>query len=217
MKKLIMKEIKLTASALTWLFIAFSAMTLIPGYPILVGAFFVTLGIFYSFQFGREFNDTLYTALLPVEKRDVVRAKYAFSLLVELAAFAISAGLTVLRMTALRDVAAYAENPLMNANLAYLGYILIVFAAFNILFLGGFFRTAYYVGRPFIVYAIVCFLLIGVGETLHHVPGLTVLNAAGTEGIGLQCAVMGAGAAVFIAGTLLSMKKAEKRFEKLDL
>lgn len=217
MKKLIMKEIKLTASALTWLFIAFSAMTLIPGYPILVGAFFVTLGIFYSFQFGREFNDTLYTALLPVEKRDVVRAKYAFSLLVELAAFAISAGLTALRMASLRDAAVYAENAMMNANLAYLGYILIVFAAFNILFLGGFFRTAYYVGRPFIVYAIVCFLLIGVGETLHHVPGLTALNAAGTEGIGLQCAVLGAGAAVFIAGTLLSMKKAEKRFENLDL
>ncbi len=217
MKKLIMKEIKLTASALTWLFIAFSAMTLIPGYPILVGAFFVTLGIFYSFQFGREFNDTLYTALLPVEKRDVVRAKYAFSLLVELAAFAVSAGLTVLRMAALRDAAVYAENPMMNANLAYLGYILMIFAAFNILFLGGFFRTAYYVGRPFIVYSIVCFLLIGVGETLHHIPGLTALNATGTEGIGLQCAVLVAGAAVFIAGTLLSMKKAEKRFEKLDL
>ena len=65
MRDLLFKELKLSASPITWLFILFGAMFMIPGYPVLCGAFFVTLGIFYSFQAARESNDILYSALLP--------------------------------------------------------------------------------------------------------------------------------------------------------
>ena len=41
MKNLLKKELKLAASPLTWLFLVAAFMTMIPGYPILVGAFFV--------------------------------------------------------------------------------------------------------------------------------------------------------------------------------
>lgn len=68
MKNLLTKELRLTATILSYLFILFAVMTLIPGYPILVGAFFICLGIFYSFQLGRENNDILFTVLLPVKK-----------------------------------------------------------------------------------------------------------------------------------------------------
>ena len=69
MKNLLIKELRLPTSILSWLFLAFAAMTLIPGYPILLGSFFVCLGIFQSFQTIRENNDVLYTVLLPVERR----------------------------------------------------------------------------------------------------------------------------------------------------
>ena len=46
MYKLLRKELKLSASPLSYLFIAFGLMTLLPGYPILVGAFFISFGIF---------------------------------------------------------------------------------------------------------------------------------------------------------------------------
>lgn len=49
MRKLLYKEVKLAASPLTFWFILSSLLTLVPGYPILVGTFFLTLGIFYSF------------------------------------------------------------------------------------------------------------------------------------------------------------------------
>ena len=45
MSALLRKEIRLSSMLLTWLFIGFGAMTLIPGYPILCGVFFITLGI----------------------------------------------------------------------------------------------------------------------------------------------------------------------------
>ena len=69
MNKLLKKELRLTAAPITYFFLAFALMTLIPGYPILVGGFFITLGIFYTFQMARESNDILYTALLPCKSR----------------------------------------------------------------------------------------------------------------------------------------------------
>lgn len=64
---------RLSALLLTYLFIGFGVMTLVPGYPILCGAFFITLGIFQSFQSAREANDIVFSALLPIAKRDVVK------------------------------------------------------------------------------------------------------------------------------------------------
>lgn len=138
MNKLLKKELRLTAAPITYFFLAFALMTLIPGYPILVGGFFITLGIFYTFQMARESNDILYTALLPCKKQDVVRAKYAFCVLIELLGWLLCAVLTAVRLTALREAAVYTKNAMMNANFAYLGWLLILFALFNSVFLGVF-------------------------------------------------------------------------------
>lgn len=76
MNMLLKKEIRLSSMLLTWLFIGFAFMTLLPGYPILCGVFFITLGIYQSFQNAREANDIVYSVLMPVAKRDVVRGKF---------------------------------------------------------------------------------------------------------------------------------------------
>ena len=78
MLKLLAKELKLTASILSYVFIVFALMAFLPGYPILVGTFFCCLGIFQTFQAAREANDITYTAILPVAKRDLVTARYSF-------------------------------------------------------------------------------------------------------------------------------------------
>ena len=81
MRNIMIKELRLSASLLSYLFIIFGLMFFIPGYPILCGVFFVTLGIFQSFQNARETNDILFSALLPFAKRDVVRGKWRARLL----------------------------------------------------------------------------------------------------------------------------------------
>lgn len=181
MNKLLKKELRLTAAPITYFFLTFALMTLIPGYPILVGGFFITLGIFYTFQMARESNDILYTALLPCKKQDVVRAKYTFCVLIEL-----------------------------------LGWLLILFALFNSVFLGGFFRTAYGLGKPFILYSIAGFAVICLAEALHHFPGMAAMNSQ-TEGFGMQLIVLAAGVLLFVGMTALSCRKAQKNFEQIDL
>ena len=215
MKNLLVKEIRLSSHILTYLFLAFTAMTFIPGYPILVSAFFICFGIFQTFQNGRETNDVLYTVLLPAEKRDAVKARFAFVCVIQLAAFALFSIFTALRMTLLGDAAPYTENPMMNSNPVFLAFILIVFAEFNALFVGPFYKTAYKFGRPFIAFITVSMITVGVAEALHHIPGLGFLNTA--EKLPVQFAILFVSAALYAALTAYSCVKAQRRFDSLDL
>ena len=217
MNALLRKEMKLSSLLLTYLFIGFAVLTMCPGYPILCSVFFITLGIFQSFQSAREANDIVYSALLPVAKRDVVKGKYQFVLLIELCGFAMMLILTLVRMTALSDAPVYLKNALMNANPFFLGMALLIFALFNVIFVGGYFRTGYNIGKPFVIYIVVAFVTIGIAEALHHVPGLGALNAFGFEHIGLQLITLILGAACFAVLTYLSYNKACRDFEMIDL
>ena len=216
MKKLFYKEMKLSANPLTYWFIAFSAMTMIPSYPILVGSFFICLGIFHTYQQIREYDDVTYTVMLPVKKRDIVTAKYLFVLFIELTAFILCTLLTIIRMKILGTGVPYATNQLMNANMAYLGYTMIVFAVFNSIFLAGFFKTTYKIGKPFFIFCVVSFIIIIMGEILHHIPDLESLNNPSNLSMP-QVVIFAIGIVVFMLCTWLSYQKAVKDFEGIDL
>ena len=217
MRKLLRKEMLLSASLLTYLFIPFGLMFLLPGYPILCSAFFVSLGIFQSFQAAREAGDIVFSALLPVAKKDVVRGKYLFVCLIEGAAFLLMALATGLRMSVFASSAVYRSNALMNANPFALGTVCVIFGLFNGIFVGGFFKTAYKFARPFVFFTISAFLLIFIAEALHHVPGLAWLNAFGTEHLAAQLILLAAGILIYGLLTFFSCRKACADFERIDL
>ena len=216
MRNILFKECKLSASILSFLFILFGLMFLLPGYPILCSEFFVTLGIFQSFQAARESNDIVYSALLPIAKKDVVKGKYLFVCMIEAASLVLMFAAILVRMTGFGD-AVYRQNALMNANLFALGAALVLFGLFNWIFVAGFFKTAYKFARPFVTYIIVVFVMIGVFEALHHIPGLESLNAFGAEHLGLQLAMLCAGFVLFALMTGIAYHTACKRFETIDL
>ena len=217
MRNILLKEMKLSASPLSYFFILFGLMFFIPGYPILFGAFFVTMGIFQGFQTAREANDIVFSALLPIRKRDVVKGKYLFVCMIEGCGFLLMLLAAVIRMTRLAESPAYRANALMNANLFALGCALMVFALFNAVFLGVFFRTAYKVGRAYVIYILAVTPLIILFEALHHIPGLEALNAFGSDRLALQAALLAGAALVFALVTVLSYRKACRNFEKIDL
>ena len=217
MKNLLIKDFRLSASALTYGFIAASLMTMLPGYPILMGAFFICLGLFHSFQDGRETNDILYTVLLPVPKSDAVRSKYAFTCTIQMLGFLLMVLLTVLRMTLLGDAEVYRSNALMNAGPLFLAFSLLVFSAFNLVFLRGFFKTAYRIGMPFLFFCITTLIIVAVGESLHFFPGLSFLNVPSGERIGLQIMILCAAIFLYALIIWLSCRSSIRSFEKLDL
>ncbi len=217
MRNILRKEMKLSASVLSYLFILFGLMFFLPGYPILCGAFFVALGLFQSFQTAREANDIVFSALLPIAKRDVVKGKYIFVCLIESYAFLLMALAVFLRMTVFSQSVVYRSNALMNANFFALGMACVIFGLFNWIFVGGFFKTAYKFARPFVTFIIAAFLVIAAAEALHHIPGLAALNAFGTDSLALQVTLLFAGIAAYLAITVLSCLRACENFEKIDL
>lgn len=217
MKSLMRKELVLSTSPISFVFLLFSAMAMIPGYPILVGAFFICFGVFQSFQSACANNDILYTVLLPVKKTDVVKAKFGFTILIQMLGFTMMVLLTFFRMTVLPHAAPYVQNAMMNANQFFLAGNLLVFALFNGLFLGGFFKTADRCGKPFLLFSIASFLLIVAAETLHHIPGLEFLNGTAPLGDGRMWLLFVLGLAVYIGISLAAYGASVKRFAAVDM
>lgn len=217
MRNILRKEIALSASPLSFFFILFGLMFFLPGYPVLCGVFFVTLGIFQSFQNARETNDILFSALLPMAKRDVVKGKYLFVCLIEAAALLLMSLAVILRMTVFSEAEAYRNNALMNANLFALGAAFALFGLFNAVFVGGFFKTAYRFKRPFLCYIIAFFVSLGIAEALHRFPSLAFFNAFKTEHIVKQGMLLLIGIICFFLLTFFSYRKSCERFETIDL
>lgn len=132
MKELLKKEISLVLHPTNWLFLALSALVLVPNYPYYVTFFYTGLGIFFLCLSGRENKDLEYTVALPVEKRDVVRARILVALLLE-AAQVLLVGLFV----AVSQRALKQKNLVgMDANLSLLGLSLPMLGLFNAVFSG---------------------------------------------------------------------------------
>lgn len=217
MRDLIRKEFVLSASPLAYFFVLFGFMFMLPGYPVLCGAFFSTLGLYQSFICAELANDTVFSALLPVAKKDVVRARFIFCSVLELAAFAVMAACAALRGTALRDAGTYRDNFLMNANPAALGFALVIFGVFNVIFAGGFYRRPGRITGTFVIYSVTAFVIIAAAEILHHIPGLEAVDAPLSGAPVLQTGMLAGGVICYAVMTLLSLRSACSAFEDSDL
>lgn len=217
MLNLLKKEFGLTGSPITYIFIAAAGMSMIPNYPILVVTFILSIGFSVSFQTARETQDIQYSIILPVKKRDIVKAKFLFVVLIELAVLILLTLIVTLKAIFLQNSVLYAENPLMNSNIAYLGYTSICFSIFNTAYLTQYFKTATRLGKPFLIYSLLEFPAIIIFETLHHLPGFSNLNSIRGQFCTLQVTVLLIGLLIFICTTLISYRVSAKKFEILHL
>ena len=217
MRNLLAKEFRLSAFKLTYFFILFACMTFLPGYPILMGAFFICLGLFFTFQMARESNDVLYSALLPIEKGDVVKARFLFVCIIQMTGFLLMVVFTVLRMSLLNGREPWASNALMAANPLFLAFALLVFLLFNAVFVRGFYKTAYYYGKPLVWFVVSAFVTILVAEALHYLPGLAFLNASAGPLMWMQYLSLTFALFLFAGGSFLAYRLARKSFEGIDL
>lgn len=215
MKALLKKEFGLTGAMITYLFVFTAAMAMIPNYPILVVTMIVSIGLIVTFQEAREARDIDYFAILPIRKREIVKAKFLFVMSIQGLVFLLLVAIVVCRTTFLGHMQVYLENPLMNANAAYLGYTLVCFAMFNSFFLTPFFKTGYSFVKPGIFFFTAEFVCIGIFEALHHIAPLAALNAATVNF--LQIVVLVTGILLYACMTMVSYHVSANAFGKVDL
>lgn len=215
MKQLMKKERSLAVHPTSWLFLGLSAMVLIPNYPYYVIFFYTGLGMFFTCLNGRENQDVLFSLLLPVSRRQVVKARFTTVVLLELMQVLLT-GL----FSMLRRALPLGENAAgMEANLALLGLGLIVMALGH----GAFFRVYYQnvqrVGVAFLWCSAVEFACIGVLETLAHTVPLfrDHLDTPDPAFLTEKLLVLALGIVLYGLLTLLSCRRALRDFAQQDL
>lgn len=213
MSDLFLKELRLAVHPSLFVFIFLGALVLVPAYPYGVVFFFAMLGIFQSIMYARETRDIYFTALLPVRKRDAVKAKLLLAAFAQLAQLLISIPFTFLRTLYMSE-----GNPAgIEANVAYYGFGLMIFGVFNLVFFTQFFKTAYKAGVAFLIALIPAVLGIFVMEAVVHFPGMEWLDSISPEALARQVPILLAGIAVYAGTWFWTLSAAGKRFEKVDL
>jgi len=210
---LLYKELRLAAHPNLYMFTLLGVLVIVPAYPYGVVFLFGCLAPFITYMYGRETNDIFYTALLPVKKRDTVKAKILLLMAAQMTQIAISLPCAVLRVHLLPE-----GNPVgIEANVAYYGFGLMIYALFNVLFVTEFFRTAWKAGKAFLIALIPASLMTMAMEVIVHFPGFAWLDSVAPADLVRQLPILAAGIAVYAAGARVAYAVAARRFERVDL
>jgi hypothetical protein len=214
-RNLLRKEFRLAMHPTAIIFLSFSVMLIIPNYPYYVTFFYTGLAVFFTCLTGRENNDIAYSASLPVRKVDIVRARYLFVVILELAQLALAVPFAIMRQ--LMPLPGNIVG--MDANIAFFGLSFLLLGLFNLSFFGIYYADVNKVGKAFMVSSAVVFLFILLAETAVHVAPFfrDVLDTKDPANLGAKIAVLAIGAAAFAALTLASYARSARSFDAMDL
>ncbi len=213
--KLVMKEWKLCMHPTGYLMPLLAVLVLVPGYPYGVCCFFVGLAIFFICLTAREDHDAGYTLMLPVSRRDAVRARILFCAALEAADLTLM-GVFILVKKAVGSL----PNPAgLDAGAALIGEGMIIFALYNLVFFPNYYKDINKPGKAFAfaataVFLWICLEIVGT----YTVPFLRdILDRPDPEHMSEKLLFTLGGLALFLAGTALSVRLSAKGFEAADL
>lgn len=217
MKNLLYKEFRLAIHPSVYIFFVLTALLLVPSYPYYVSFFYLMLGIFLTFKTNRSENDIFYSALLPVRKGDVVRARVLTVALLELANILIAIPFAAISA---KINPAGGNNAGIEPNVALFGLSFLMYGGFNLIFFPAFYKTGRSEGKSFLWGGVFTFLYIIAAESLaQYIPSpvSAYLDTLEKSAQLRQLPVLFAGIVLWAVFTLLSAKISAERFEKVDL
>lgn len=215
MGKLIKKEFALAMHPIVPMMVLLSAMVMIPNYPYIVIFFYSTMSIFFTCLFGRENKDIIYSLNLPIPKRSIVKARFAFTMVVQAAQMLVMIPFSILN----QSVNPAGNQAGMDANISLFALGFIVYGLFNFVFFGGYYKNVLKVGVAFVKSSILLFVLAGLDAALTNtVPFIkNVLDGRNSEHLAEKLVFLTAGVAVYFVLTGITYKRSVGNFEEQDL
>ncbi|MGI6261531.1 MAG: ABC-2 transporter permease [Acutalibacteraceae bacterium] len=215
MKNLLKKEFALAMHPTAPVFLMLSAMLLIPNYPYYVVFFYTGLAVFFTCLNGRENHDIAYTVQLPVAKRDVVKARFAFVLILEGAQMVIAVPFALLR----QSFPMPGNEVGMDANLSLFAFSFVLLGLFNLIFFSIYYKNVRQVGKAFVASSSAVFLYMAVMEVLTHmIPFLRdQMDTRDPQYLPQKLLVLAAGVLIFALLTWAAYQQSVRSFEAQDL
>ena len=230
MKALLYKEFKLAMHPICYVFIAmFPLMILIPSYPIAVGFIYVLTCypvLFLGANKGQQSNDLLYSTLLPIRKKDIVKARIMTVFIMHLAFIAITSALYPVALMINNSIteSALAEdpmaNPITNAGLGLNSYVLILaivlvgFAIADLIFFPIYYKNGKSIVMSTLLMILGFVVYLGVFTIgLPYIPGCEWINELPLY---IQFIALGVSIILYAVLHLAVYKISAKRLERVD-
>lgn len=211
--KLLYKELILAAHPTSIVFTFLGCLVIVPAYPYSVIFMFGCLAPYLTFLYARETNDTWYTAVLPVTKRESVKGKCLLIISIQIFQLLFS-----IPFAFLRNAIEVENNPVgIDATVAWYGFGLIIYAVFDLVFFPAYYKNGYKAGKAFVIAAIPMLLLMVAVEGSVHVPALAWLDSYASKDLLLQTPILLIGILCYVILLSLAYRISVKRFEKVDL
>ncbi len=216
MNNLIYKEFKLSINKFYFI-IPFltGALFLIPQWLFFLALmyfFFISVPNLYSTYNSQ--NDNGFSIMMPVRKSELVKARIAAFIILEMVHLLTGAFYAFLNISLYK-----AGNFVLDLNFAFFGIAFTMFALFNIIFFPLYYKTAYNYGIPAIIASIVIVLYITCIELLVLLnPRIALyLEGSGSEMRIVQMGVFLLGIIIFAVLNLITYRISIGRFEKVEL
>ena len=218
MLNLIKKELSLCLHPTAFVFLFFAVLVFVPNYPYEVIFFFSCLSIFFCCLMTRENGDIAFSCTLPIKKEHIPFAKMIVVFGLQCIILLLVAIIGAIKGAVL-PAEQYVNQAGISANLALVGNGAILLGIFNLIFFPCYFKKPDKIGVPFVIAAIVIFLLIGVFIVLRWVTPLysITLNGLNSENTGAKIAALAIGIVVYAVLSAVSCKLSMKNFQKIDV
>lgn len=215
MSRLLKKEFLLSMHPITPLMLALSLMVLIPNYPYAVMFFYMTLAIFFTCMMGRENHDVVYTMTLPVAKKEIVKARICFVVILELLQMLLLVPFSLLR----QHLNAMGNEAGMDANIVLFAEGFLLFGIFNLMFFYSYYKNVDKVGISFVKATVVFFVLVTIDAVgTHVIPFMRdYLDTPDPKYLGYKLVALGIGIVLYVVMTIWVCRISIKNFEQQDL
>lgn len=217
MYNLVLKDLKIGVNPIFFVFpFLMGALMLVPGWLyFVVLLYFCWVTVPNMFGQFRAQNDLMFTSLMPVTKKDIVKARVTVIVILELLhiAFAMIYGMITFRLYP--NLTYYFFAP----HMGFWGLCFAMFAIFNLIFIPMFYKTAYKYGGASLASMAGAMLFAGAAQWAGVQNSFVsdIFNGSGAHNLALQISILIAGIVIFIAFTMIAYRIAVKRFLKVEI
>lgn len=217
MYNLVVKDLKLGVNPMFFVLpLLLGTLMLIPGWIyFIVIMYFFWISMPSIFAQFRAQNDLLFTAMMPVTKTDMVKARVSVIVILELLhiGFAMIFGWFTIRLYPNVD------NIFITPHLGFWGLCLVMLAIYNLFLFPMYYKTAYKYGLAQIAATTVAIVFAGVAQWLAIQSSYLsdIFYGPGADNTALQTSILVAGAVIFIAFTWMAYRMALKRFLRVEI
>ena len=223
MKALLYKEFKLAMHYVCYIFVfVFPIMILIPGYPLAVGFIYVLSCypiLFLGANKGQQSNDLLYSVLLPVRKKDIVKARICTVLIMQFVFIAIMCLLYPLAGSIGQEAEVTIPGLDLNGFVSVVAIAIVGYSVADLIFFSVYYKNGKSIVASTLLTILGFVVYLGIFTVaLPYIPGFGAgyKHLLNDSGVGIQFAFLGGALILCAVLHYLVYKVASKKLEQVD-